>query len=169
MGATLSFKTSSYSHSFWLMLQIYENSCDDFRVILAMGCRSHFPLLVRQLIQVHFIYWKKNNIANWFEFIVDYHPVNTNVTTNLTDNTILVNETFSITCSAQANPPAKYQFYKGNEYINGADNNAVITTSVSERVKMVNYSCIPFNFYGNGTTKATAVIVHCKYLIVWIL
>ena len=90
------------------------------------------------------------------------------MTTNLTDNTVLVNETFSITCSAQANPPAKYRFYKGNEYINGADNNAVITTSVSERVKMVNYSCIPFNFYGNGTTKATAVTVHCKYLIVWI-
>ena len=133
-----------------------------------MGCRSHFPLLVRQPIQIHCIYWKRINIANWFEFILDYHPVNTNVTTNLTDNTILVNETFSITCSAQANPPAKYRFYKGNEYINGTDNNAVITTSVSERVKMVNYSCIPFNFYGNGTQKATAVTVHCKYLIVWI-
>ena len=88
--------------------------------------------------------------------------------TNLTDNDVLVNETFSITCSAQANPPAKYRFYKGNNYIYAADNNAVIATSVSERVKMVNYNCIPFNFYGNGTQKATAVTVHCKYLIVWI-
>ena len=162
------FKTSSYSHDFWLMLQIHVNSCDDFRVILAKGCGSHFPLLVRQLIRYIVYTEKKNNIANLFEFILDYHPTNTNVTINLTDNTILVNKTFSITCSAQANPPAKYRFYKGNEYINGADNNAVITTSVSERVKMVNYSCIPFNFYGNGTKKATAVTVHCKYFIVWI-
>ena len=148
------------------MLQIHVNSCDDSRVILTMGCRSHFPLLVRQLVQVHCIYWKKNNIVNWFEFILDYHPVYTIVLTNLTDNTALVNKTFSVTCSAQANPPAKYRFYKGNEYINGADNNAMITTSVSERVRMVNYSCIPFNLYGNGTKKATAVTVHCKYLIV---
>ena len=101
-----------------------------------------------------------------FKFIVDYHPVNTIVTTNLTNNTILVNETFSITCSAQANPPAKYQIYKGNEYINGADNNAVIITSITERVKMVNYSCIPVNFHGNGTQRALAVTVHCKYVIV---
>ncbi|XP_066024492.1 myoblast growth factor receptor egl-15 isoform X2 [Pocillopora verrucosa] len=93
-------------------------------------------------------------------FVQNYHPVNTIVTTNLTDNSVPVNETFNITCSAQANPPAKYRFYKGNEYINSADNNAVIATSVSERVKMVNYSCIPFNFYGNGTKKAIAVTVH---------
>ena len=101
-----------------------------------------------------------------FKFIVDYHPVNTIVTTNLTNNTVLVNETFSITCSAQANPPAKYQLYKGNQYINGADNDAVIIASITERVKMVNYSCIPVNFYGNGTRRELAVTVHCKYLIV---
>ena len=101
-----------------------------------------------------------------FKFIVDYHPVNTIVTTNLTNNTVLVNETFSITCSAQANPPAKYQFYKGNEYINGAHNDAVIIASVTERVKMVNYSCIPVNFHGNGPQRILAVTVLCKYLIV---
>ena len=100
-----------------------------------------------------------------FKFIVDYHPVNTTVTTNLTNNVVVVNETFSITCSAQANPPAKYRFYKGNEYISGANNDAVIITSVGERVRTVNYSCIPFNFYGNGTKGALAVTVHCKYLI----
>ena len=101
-----------------------------------------------------------------FKFIIDYHPVNTIVTTNLTNNVVVVNETFSITCSAQANPPAKYRFYKGNEYINGADNNAVIITSVSERARMVIFSCIPLNVYGNGTKGAVAVTVHCKYLIV---
>ena len=101
-----------------------------------------------------------------FKFILDYHPVNTIVTTNLTNNVVVVNETFSITCSAQANPPAKYQFYKGNEYISNADNDAVIITSVSERARMVNYSCIPINIYGNGRHGAVAVTVHCKYLIV---
>ena len=101
-----------------------------------------------------------------FKFIVDYHPVNTIVTTNLTNNVVVVNETFSITCSAQASPPAKYRFYKGNEYINGADNDTMIITSVSERARMVKYSCIPFNIYGNGRHGAVAVTVHCKYLIV---
>ena len=101
-----------------------------------------------------------------FKFIVEYRPVNTIVTTNLTNNAVDMSETFSITCSAQANPPAKYRFYKGNEYVSGADNDAVIITSVGERARMVNFSCIPFNFYGNGTKGALAVIVHCKYLIV---
>ena len=99
-----------------------------------------------------------------FKFIVDYHPVNIMVTTNLTNNVVVVNETFSITCSAQANPPAKYRFFKGNEYVNGANNDAVIITSVGERARMVNYSCIPFNFYGNGRQGDLVVTVHCKYL-----
>ena len=88
------------------------------------------------------------------------------MTTNLTNNVVVVNETFSITCSAQANPPAKYRFYKGDEYIDGTDNDAVIITSVSERVRMVNYSCTPFNIYGSGRQGALAVTVYCKYLIV---
>lgn len=88
------------------------------------------------------------------------------VTTNLTNNVVVVNETFSIICSAQANLPAKYRFYKGDEYINGTDNDALIITSVSKRVRMVNYSCTPFNIYGSGRQGALAVTVHCKYLIV---
>ncbi|XP_022802709.1 uncharacterized protein LOC111340177 [Stylophora pistillata] len=97
--------------------------------------------------------------------VLYYHPVKTTMTTNLTDNTVVVSETFSITCSAQANPPAKYRFYEGNEYVDNAGNDAMITTSASEKVKMVNYSCIPFNVYGNGTKGEVAVTVYCKYLI----
>ena len=89
--------------------------------------------------------------------------------TNLPDNTVVVNTTFSVTCSAQANPAAKYRFYKGKEYLNDTNNDAVITTSVSERVKLVNYSCIPFNFYGDGTTGVVTVIVHCKYITLMIV
>ncbi|XP_066024489.1 fibroblast growth factor receptor 2-like isoform X2 [Pocillopora verrucosa] len=51
-------------------------------------------------------------------------------------------------------------FVQSNEYINGADNDAVIITSVSERARMVIFSCIPLNFYGNGTKGALAVTVH---------
>ena len=88
------------------------------------------------------------------------------VTTNLSNNVAVVNETFSITCRAQANPPAKYRFYKGNEHVNGTDNDAVFITLVGERARMVNYSCIPFNFYGNGRQGVTTVTVYCKYLTV---
>lgn len=88
------------------------------------------------------------------------------MTTNLTEKTVILNTRLSITCSAQVNPPAEYRFYRGNEYVNGPDNNAVITTSVSERVMQIIYSCIPFNSYGNGTEKAVAVTVHCKYMTV---
>ena len=101
-----------------------------------------------------------------FNFIVDYRPVKTIVTTNLTNNVAVVNEMFSITCSAQANPSAKYRLYKGNEYVNGADNDAAIITSVVERTRMANYSCIPFNIYGDGTQGALVVTLHSKYLIV---
>lgn len=88
------------------------------------------------------------------------------MTTSLANNVVDVNETFSITCSAHANPLAKYPFYKGNEFINDADNDAAIITSVNERAGMVIYNSIPFNIYGNGTRGALAVTVHCNYSIV---
>lgn len=85
------------------------------------------------------------------------------------DNTVTLNTTLNITCSAQANPAANYRFYKGQEnfinYTTGSDV-AVITTQVSERVKQVIYSCIPFNYYGDGPADVITVIVQCKYYVV---
>lgn len=89
------------------------------------------------------------------------------MTTDLSDNTVIVNETFNISCRAQANPVANYRFYKGQEnFENDTTGNdiAVITTSVSERVKQVNHSCIPFNYFGDGPTEVIAVMVQCKYM-----
>ncbi|XP_022793286.1 MAM domain-containing glycosylphosphatidylinositol anchor protein 2-like [Stylophora pistillata] len=97
---------------------------------------------------------------NVYIFVQRHRPENTIKTTNLTANTVVVNTTFSITCSAQGNPPAKYRFYKGNEFLNDSDNDGVITTSVNERVLMLNYSCIPFNLYANGIKGVIAVTIH---------
>ena len=70
---------------------------------------------------------------------------------------------FSITCSAQANPPAKYRFYKEEESLfnttNGSDA-GTYTTSVGERVSQVNYSCTPFNEYGDGPKEMITITVN---------
>ena len=71
-----------------------------------------------------------------------------------------MNTSFTITCSAQANPPAKYRFYKEEESLfnttNGRDA-GTYTTSARERVSQVNYSCTPFNEYGDGPNVAITV------------
>jgi len=47
--------------------------------------------------------------------VENYHPVQTNVMTDLSGNTVTANTYFNIICSAQANPPAKYRFYREQE------------------------------------------------------
>ncbi|XP_022798002.1 hemicentin-1-like isoform X2 [Stylophora pistillata] len=92
--------------------------------------------------------------------VENYHPIDTIVTTNLTDNTVVVNTTFNVTCSATARPSAKYRFYKGIEFVNDTDSDGVITTFVNERVKKVDYRCVPYNFYGDGKIRVVTVTVH---------
>ena len=99
-------------------------------------------------------------------FIVDYRPINASLNTVLSGRTVVVNVTFNITCSAQASPAAKYRFYKDQDnFINDTTSGdaAVITTSVSERIKQVNYSCTPFNDFGDGPTEVITLTVLCKY------
>ena len=82
------------------------------------------------------------------------------------DNIVVVNTTFNFTCSAQANPPAKYRFYKEQEIkftTTNSGNVAVYTTSVTEGINQVKFSCTPFNDDGDGPTAMVTVIVHCKY------
>lgn len=40
---------------------------------------------------------------------------------------------------------------------------SVITTKVSEKIKKVNYSCTPFNDFGDGLTDGLTLTVLCKY------
>lgn len=84
---------------------------------------------------------------------------------NTSVNSVTLNKTFNISCSAQANPAAKYRFYKNQEVLNGTSGKdiAVIPTFVRERVLKVNYSCTPFNEFGDGPTKVISVSVLCKY------
>ena len=98
---------------------------------------------------------------------LDYHPIETNLRTSLAGNSVVVNTSFNITCSAQANPPAKYKFFKDqNNFDNDTTGSdvAVITISVSERRKQVNYSCTPFNYFGDGHTDGLTLTVLCKYI-----
>ena len=86
---------------------------------------------------------------------------------NAHDNTVNQNETFNITCRAQAKPAAKYRFYKNqvNVYNDTSDKDVgVFPTSVNERVLKMNYSCTPFNKFGDGPMDVIAVSVLCKYI-----
>jgi len=97
----------------------------------------------------------------------DYPPIKTNLATpGLNNNTVVINTSFNLTCSSQANPPAKYRFLRQQQslFTTTADSNlAVYTISVSERIKQVTYSCTPFNDYGDGPTETITVTVLCKY------
>ena len=78
-----------------------------------------------------------------------------------------MNESFNITCSSEANPPAKYRFYKDQDnFVNDTSGSdvSVMTTSVRERIKQVNYSCTPFNDFGDGPTEELTLTVLCKYI-----
>ena len=100
-------------------------------------------------------------------FFVDYRPTNPlSLTTNLSHNTVAMGTSFTLNCSAQANPPAKYRFYRGQESLfntTAGSNFEVYPTSVSERKTLVIYRCIPFNEYGDGPTQTITVTVHCEY------
>ena len=98
--------------------------------------------------------------------VADYRPTNTRLVTNLHTNTVNLTGSVNLTCSADANPPAKYRLYREqNSLINTTTDQDYFTytTSVNERIKQVTYSCTPFNEYGDGPTEAVTVTVHCKY------
>jgi len=95
--------------------------------------------------------------------VENYHPIYTNLSTNLTDNIVVVNESLNLICSAQAKPSAKYRFYREQESLFNTTvgkNSDHHTTSVSERIKQVNFSCIPFNNFGDGLSDTRTVTVH---------
>ena len=91
---------------------------------------------------------------------LDYRPLHTLLQTNTSNNSVTLNETFSITCTAEANPPAKYTIYKDETRVVG---NSVVTSSVTERVKRVTFTCKPSNFYGVGQMADVSLDVLCKW------
>lgn len=118
-GVTTLMKPSSRPHleygNFWPVYGIPRSDSGKYQYQIQCT-KSNFPVAT-SIVELSMLY---------------YHLVNTIVTSSLTNNTVVVNTTFGCTCSAQPNPLAKYRFYRGSEYVNGPDNNAVITTSVKE-------------------------------------
>ena len=90
----------------------------------------------------------------------DHRPHYTLLQTNTSNNSVIMNETFSITCATEANPPAKYIIYRDETTIVG--NNSVVTSSVTEQVKRVTFTCKPSNLYGVGQMAHVFLDVLCK-------
>lgn len=93
--------------------------------------------------------------------------MDTSLTVNMTGNdTIIVNTIIDLLCSAKADPPAKYRFYKGLESLFNTtleSNAATFTTLVRERKRRVKFRCTPFNDFGEGPTRTINLTVRCKY------
>ena len=92
---------------------------------------------------------------------LDHRPYYTLLQTNTSNNSVIMNETFSIICTADANPPAKYVIYRDETRIVGT--NSVVTSSVTERVKRVTFTCKPSNLYGIGQMADVSLDVLCKW------
>ncbi|XP_068733266.1 probable oxidoreductase PXDNL [Montipora capricornis] len=94
-----------------------------------------------------------------FITVQSYHPINTVFSTNLPNNTVNLNENFTLLCNADANPAASYRLYREQESLK-EQNNGTYLTFVSTRTKQVAYRCIPFNSYGDGPSKVITVTVY---------
>ena len=75
---------------------------------------------------------------------------------------VIVNQTFTITCDTQANPPATYEIFRDDG--NNVGSNSVLTTFVSEveENNRVTFTCKASNAYGDGPTAKITVEVYCK-------
>ena len=100
------------------------------------------------------------NLSSTINSFLDHRPYYTLLQTNTSHNFVIMNETFSITCTANANPPARYVIYRDETRIVGT--NSVVTSSVTERVKRVTFTCKPSNFYGVGQMADVSLDVLCK-------
>ena len=94
-------------------------------------------------------------------FPLDFGTFNTSLTKSV--NIVYLNTPFILSCSAQANPPASFRFYRGQESLGNISVGNTFTTSVVERRSQVNYACTSFNYFGDGQTVMIAVEVYCKY------
>ncbi|XP_068686971.1 fibroblast growth factor receptor 3-like isoform X2 [Montipora foliosa] len=88
-----------------------------------------------------------------------YRPINTVFSASLTDNKVNLSDNFMLTCNADANPPARYRLYRGQESLEEQSNGTYLTF-VGTRTKQVTYRCIPFNSFGNGPSKIITVTVY---------
>ena len=92
----------------------------------------------------------------------DYRPLNTTLIINNGDSSVILNQTFTITCDTRANPPATYEIFRDDGHKVGS--NSVVTTSVTEveGKNSVTFKCKASNAYGDGPTAKITVEVYCK-------
>ncbi|XP_068685507.1 hemicentin-2-like [Montipora foliosa] len=91
--------------------------------------------------------------------VESYRPINTVFSTNLTNNTVSLNENFTLICKADANPAATFRLYREQEILQEHSNGTYLTF-VSTRTKQVPHTCIPFNDFGDGHSKTINVTVY---------
>ena len=97
---------------------------------------------------------------------LDFGPFNTTLSKSV--NIVYLNTSFDLSCSAQASPPARYRFYRGQESLGNISVGNTFETSVVQRTSQVSYVCVPFNYFGDGQTVVILVEVYCKYSF-WLL
>ena len=108
----------------------------------------------------------KLSLFDYFEFdclsFPDYRPVNTTLIINTGDRSVILNQTFTITCDTQANPPATYEIFRDDGDKVGS--NSVVTSSVTEVEgnNSVTFTCKASNGYGDGLTAKITLEVYCK-------
>ena len=108
----------------------------------------------------------KLSLFDYFEFdclsFPDYRPVNTTRIINTEDRSVILNQTFTITCDTQANPPATYEIFRDDGHKVGS--NSVVTSSVTEVEgnNSVTFTCKVSNGYGDGPTAKITLEVYCK-------
>ena len=108
----------------------------------------------------------KLSLFDYFEFdclsFPDYRPVNTTLIINTEDRSVILNQTFTITCDTQANPPATYEIFRDDG--NKVGSSSVVTTSVTEveENNSVTFTCKASNGYGDGPTAKITLEVYCK-------
>ncbi|XP_068734398.1 limbic system-associated membrane protein-like [Montipora capricornis] len=94
-----------------------------------------------------------------FITVQSYRPINTILSTNLTNDTVNLDDIFNLVCSADGNPASKYRLYQDDNLVNITDgqSNGSYLMSVSNRVRQVTYKCIPFNSFGDGPANTIKV------------
>ena len=129
------------------------------------------PMCFEPMCQCSCIQCSLDEISNclciyYFEFdclsFLDYRPVNTTLIINTGDSSVILNQTFTITCDAQANPPATYEIFRDDG--NKVGSSSVVTTSVTEveENNSVTFTCKASNGYGDGPTAKITLEVYCK-------
>lgn len=91
-------------------------------------------------------------------------PKETNITTNLPQDTVDDGSLITITCKALGNPPPRYKFFINDRPIKDKifERSGILTiTAIGFKQKGI-YSCRPENDRGTGPISAVAVYVRCK-------